>query len=347
MRQKLLLSLCLLLACAAFVELLAGYLVFYHGDRTHFGLEAAATLIKRRFFYQPEPQVKRDASGQVVSTIFEPDPMLGYRYRSGAFTITLGRGAQAYDFRLTTDANGRRVTSFLPVADGRKVWVLGDSLASGWINSDETSFPFLLQARLPGYRVINRAVPGYGPTQAYLQLAHRSAEAEPPAYVFVAFEDFLFDRLVGAPDWIKALSLNCPGQWDGLSYPVIRAFGPNGPEVSSVGFVCQGDPSEQQGLTLTAPEIQALAAQTYQAMANQLTNSQLVLLYLYGTYSPEVQGLFATLREAGITICDARPPNPVEQDTFAPLDPHTGPKTQRYYAQTAATLVTTGHCPQP
>jgi hypothetical protein len=347
MRNKGLVVLALAVLLAALLELMAGYAVFSLKDGQRFGLAALSEAIKARFSYQPGAQTRRDASGQEVASIFAHDDLLGYRFLSGAYTISLGQGEEAYSFRLTIDAMGNRVTSFLPVPDGAKIWVLGDSIASGWINHDETSFPFLLQARLPGYRVINRAVPGYGPAQTYLQLAHQAAGETPPAYIFLAFEDFLFDRLVGTAGWIDALRRSCTDGETAFSYPVIRSVGGNGPTVSSLAVPCHTDADNVPASRLSQAEVQSLAQQTYRAMADQTANSHLVILYLNGRYGPEVQALFADLQQAGVSICDARPQSVVEQDTFAPLDPHPGPKAQRYYAQVASTLVATGRCPLP
>ncbi len=74
---------------------------------------------------------------------------------------------------MTHTADGRRITSPAQEEkpDGRdQVVVVGDSLTYGYGLSDEETWPWLLQERLPCSRVLNYGAPGYGTYQCLLML---------------------------------------------------------------------------------------------------------------------------------------------------------------------------------
>jgi hypothetical protein len=70
---------------------------------------------------------------------------------------------------LAIDAEGRRACPPLPADAGPSLLVLGDSMAFGWGVEVEDGVACQLQTIL-GRRVINAAVPGYGPIEEHLRL---------------------------------------------------------------------------------------------------------------------------------------------------------------------------------
>jgi len=112
-------------------------------------------------------RVKVEPGGRLYTT----HPTLGYAPIPGQFKATID---DAYSFRFTNLSNSQRVTHPLntyPVQNGRnEIWILGDSITFGWSVNDEEAFPWLLQADLPNYEVVNFGVMGYGTLQSLIQL---------------------------------------------------------------------------------------------------------------------------------------------------------------------------------
>jgi len=90
--------------------------------------------------------------------------------------------------------NGHRATASHPLK-GPLLIATGCSFTFGMGVSDEDTWPWLLQERLPGYHVVNTGVGGYGTDQALLaadQLVQHSTE--PTRLVVLGFADFQIDR---------------------------------------------------------------------------------------------------------------------------------------------------------
>jgi hypothetical protein len=102
--------------------------------------------------------------------LFRPDPVLGYAMNPGEYYVTEELDNQRHRFRLGVDELGHRRTSYTPVDAPRRIFITGDSGLFGWGLDDEETLPWLLQTRLPGFRVVNLSLTSYSTIQALLQL---------------------------------------------------------------------------------------------------------------------------------------------------------------------------------
>jgi hypothetical protein len=105
--------------------------------------------------------------------LFIQDSLLGYRLDTGTYKVFYADGTY---WQTTHDIRGHRITSHggqLGDSDTGcrpAIHILGCSFTHGSGLSNEETYPFLLQSELPGFRVYNHAVGGYGTVNAYLQV---------------------------------------------------------------------------------------------------------------------------------------------------------------------------------
>jgi hypothetical protein len=146
----------------------------------------------RRFLPQPS-RIIRGASppgtpnnGIALQSLHRPDPLLGWVLNQGPLQYRqrlVGKtGAVEYD-AVYTVAGGQRRTSANPPA-GPLLIASGCSFTFGHGVNDSDSWPWLLQARLPNYHVMNLGVMGYGTDQALLA-AERQLKSAPHQAVAV------------------------------------------------------------------------------------------------------------------------------------------------------------------
>jgi hypothetical protein len=108
------------------------------------------------------------------------------------------RGRDPSGAPITLDAEGRRVTPHRTAGKaGRRVVMLGDSIAFGTGVADGQTFAYRLAELDPGLEVANLAVPGYGTDQALLRLAREAAPLRPDVVVlhFCVANDFVDNTL--------------------------------------------------------------------------------------------------------------------------------------------------------
>ena len=86
---------------------------------------------------------------QSRTPFFEPDPVLGWRVKSGQFIVPAYSG-NGPGIRMTFLSGGRRVTELGSPLPGREVVALvGGSYTQGWAISDDETFPWRLQQAHP------------------------------------------------------------------------------------------------------------------------------------------------------------------------------------------------------
>jgi hypothetical protein len=95
--------------------------------------------------------------------------------------VTLPGG---YSFTVTHFPSKLRITHPLATYTDRRskpeIWIMGCSFTHGWSLNDQDTYPWLLQARLPQYVVVNYGVEGYGTLHALLQL-REALTTQPPS----------------------------------------------------------------------------------------------------------------------------------------------------------------------
>lgn len=107
---------------------------------------------------------------------FEYDPVLGWKHRPGS-------RATFKDALVRIDADGLRVTGREREAYQSRVLLLGDSQAFGDGVAAEDTFAARIEADVPGLRVLNASVIGYGTDQQLLYLERDGLRHTPEAVV--------------------------------------------------------------------------------------------------------------------------------------------------------------------
>jgi hypothetical protein len=156
---------------------------------------AAAELVARLTGMQPWD--KADLQIQVTpgGRLFTPHPTRGYAQLPGAFLVTLADG---YSFTLTHLPSGLRIThplaGYNEARSKPEIWIMGCSFTHGWSLNDQETYPWLLQARLPQYEVVNYGVEGYGTLHALLQLREALITQPSPRAVVYAYASLHDER---------------------------------------------------------------------------------------------------------------------------------------------------------
>lgn len=125
-------------------------------------------------------------------SLFEPDPLLGYRHRPGRFRVTEGQ----LRFVVTHDEHSRRITHPPRRSPGAlpELWLFGGSITHGWSVNDDESYAWRLQRRFPRLEVVNFGVNGYGTLHGLLQFERALSARGAPAVVVVAYASFHDER---------------------------------------------------------------------------------------------------------------------------------------------------------
>jgi len=127
--------------------------------------------------------------------LFAAHPALGYSHLPGTYRVTV---RDSLSFTVTHRDDGLRITRPLdaaPPARGTpQLWVLGGSLTHGWTVEDDEAYPWLLQAALPAYDVVNFGVNGYGTIHALIQVEEALAQGARPIAVVVAYGSYHDER---------------------------------------------------------------------------------------------------------------------------------------------------------
>src|SRR5215471_16694727 len=139
---------------------------YYSHKQTPFTPENTATgfLIKKVLRRHPAESFESDNP-----EMFRPDTVLGYTTNPGVYRIVATSGAKKHGYRVTVTEAGVRATSYRYVTAARRFYILGNSRIWAIGLDDEMTVAWLLQTRLPNYRVINLAMTSYTNVQQLLQ----------------------------------------------------------------------------------------------------------------------------------------------------------------------------------
>jgi hypothetical protein len=156
---------------------------------------AAAELLVRLMGIPPWTNADLQIHVAPGGRFFTPHPALGYAQLPGAFVVTLPSG---YSFTVTHLPNGLRVThplaTYTETQSKPEIWIMGCSFTHGWSLNDQETYPWLLQARLPQYEVVNYGVEGYGTLHALIQLREALSTQHPPRVVVYAYASLHDER---------------------------------------------------------------------------------------------------------------------------------------------------------
>jgi hypothetical protein len=130
-----------------------------------------------------------------------PDPVLGWRNRTGAHPSTDPGHAV-----MTFGPDGSRASAPAPLPAWRpRVVVVGDSLTQGYGVADHETYVWRLGERFPELAFENLGVGAYGSVQALMRLEQRLARGRRPFRVFYGFiGDHTFRNVAEFP-WVMAL----------------------------------------------------------------------------------------------------------------------------------------------
>ena len=137
--------------------------------------------------------------------IFAFDSLLGYRGAPGVYKINNG----GVLWTATQNAGGYRITNWddtLAEADTLPaINIYGGAATYGYDLNDEATYPFVLQGMLPGYKVHNFGMSGYGVMANYLHLVKRCKvkKNDVVIYIYKADQDVRPSR-----SWQKVMALS-------------------------------------------------------------------------------------------------------------------------------------------
>lgn len=172
MRKILALAL-IVIAGLTSLELISSYVLFRyyaHSHKSLFPKGSATSLlvsgtINKVRGKHPAPVVSIDHG-----PLFDANESLGYSLHSGRYHIKEELDERSHMFDLTVTDMGTRATSYVPNQSTRRIFMAGDSSMFGWGLNDEETIPWLIQARLPKFEVINLSLTSYSTIQSLLQL---------------------------------------------------------------------------------------------------------------------------------------------------------------------------------
>ncbi|MFK7926445.1 MAG: hypothetical protein AB8H47_31140 [Bacteroidia bacterium] len=162
-------------------------------------LEAALWLLAYRPYQHQSFRVEASPSNWL-----EGDSIMGFRLGVGEFTLSINEGLH---FKTTHLASGRRSLGLSPESSSLKVDLYGCSYTYGYGLDDSLTMGWRLAAALPNARVRSWAVPGYGSTQALLQLQKQMRQLDTPDVVVIAYASFHDERNSLNAEFRRGLSL--------------------------------------------------------------------------------------------------------------------------------------------
>lgn len=156
---------------------------------------------------QPWP----DSGSMGETSILEPHETRGWTNKPGVHRLPPFAPAGKETVVTILPWGGR------PASPGRSaagdVVVVGGSFTLGWGVSDYETFPRLLAEKLPGERVVNLAVGGYGTLQSLMVLEQWfSRHPDAAELVVYGFTDFHENRNTATPAWRRSLAVNSPSR---------------------------------------------------------------------------------------------------------------------------------------
>jgi hypothetical protein len=262
--------------------------------------------------------------------LFYPDPVLGFAVHPGQYEINERFDGQRHRFQLTINNVGLRATSYSAAHASRHIYITGDSGIFGWGLNDEDTVPWLLQARLPQYEVVNWSLTRYSTVHALLQMQQARAQIAPDDVVVLTYHPTDVEINVALPaifrDFSNGLEAQlADGQFvTGIDYP-FGAFDDQG------RFVIRRTKLSCFLRTAVADCGQVNVDMTAATRITQRAFDEIIALHAGRLLVAIVGGsesdpVISYLRAKGVPIADIRPDasEPESKDEIA-TDTHGGP----------------------
>ncbi|MEW6079446.1 MAG: hypothetical protein AB1724_16690 [Thermodesulfobacteriota bacterium] len=144
-----------------------------------------------------------DYANQKVHPPCQEDPVIGWTNNKNTDKL-LCLSPNGKTITVTHTADGRRISSAekLAKSDHRdQLVVVGCSMTYGYGLSDEETWPWLLQQKLPCLKVLNYGTPGYGTYHCLLMLEQVLSTLSSPKIVLYGFIEHHLIRNVATPLW--------------------------------------------------------------------------------------------------------------------------------------------------
>jgi hypothetical protein len=331
----------LALAALSLIELGSSYVIFRyyaHGEKSvrPDGLAVGMLLygaINRLSGQHPAPTMSIDHG-----PLFESSDLLGYTAVPGRYRVREELHNQSHVFDLTITPQRHRAAAYLPVQCARRIFMVGDSLMFGWGLDDEETMPWLMQARLPGYQVVNLSLTSYSTVQALLELRQMDPPVGPDDVVVIEYHQLSNKLNVQSPDSLTSLAagfemkLGDTAHMREIRLPYGALDERGRLSIHRVSLACAHDPAR--------PECPRLAFDPGAAMkVTQAAFDAIIALHpghvVIAFFSgPDHDPVIEYLRARGVTVADLRADGdsiPLEDDVVS-TDGHMGPFRQHELA---------------
>ncbi len=260
--------------------------------------------------------------------LFVVNDKLGFGMAPGSYQLTERYNGMTHYFDVTVNDSGRRATSYKPVRSPKRIFITGDSAFFGWGLDDEEAIPWLLQARLPDYEIINLTLTSYSTIHAILQLQDFRPQPGPDDLVIVGYHPMTSDFDVMSPATLVFLGKGY--EMDAGDAPGLRNMHMPFGEIDAQGklairridLACWQKHLPQCAHPPVTPQVSAevtkLAVDAIKAFP-----SRLVMAFISG---PDDDPVIAHMKSQGVVIADLRPVNGVpDRLDVIPTDWHFGP----------------------
>jgi hypothetical protein len=340
MRKTMALAL-LAVAGLASVELFSSYALFRyyaHSHKSLFPKGSAAVLlvdgtINKVRGKHPTPVLSIDHG-----PLFDASESLGYSLRPGRYRIKEELDERNHVFELTVTDRGTRATSYFPNQSTRRIFMAGDSSMFGWGLNDEQTIPWLIQARLPEFQVVNLSLTSYSTIQALLQFRQVTPSLSSNDIVVIEYHQLSNKLNMVASDVLESLKsgyeteLGDAARMREAKLPFGDIDAQGRVSIQHLSLSCAFDTAQKQ---CSRPKFDlGRAMQVTQYAFDEIMGLQpgrLVILFLSGADDDPV---VERLRTRGAVIADLRSGKgiPFEDDVIA-TDSHMGPFGQHQIAE--------------
>ena len=150
-------------------------------------------------------EIRKPSNRRTFRSLHRTDPEIGWVLNPGSIEyrnrLVDAQGVLQYDVVYSIES-GRRKTP-PPVSAGPELIAAGCSFTFGHGLNDQDTWPWLLQEKLPNYRVVNAGCMGYGTDQALL-VTEREVRQHPSqvSAVIFGFGDFQIERNRCTQGWL-------------------------------------------------------------------------------------------------------------------------------------------------
>jgi hypothetical protein len=314
-----------LIVIAAALESVSSAVLFRYYAHKDSGLyphgTATAFLLRKALHLEPFAIFTADRSD-----MFQPDQVLGYRFNPGVYHIVeTSESAGLHAFKVTIQNDGYRATSVSRTADTPRIYVLGNSGIWGFGIDDEMSVPWMLQAHLPKFYVLNLAVTGYTMVQSLLQFRALQNQFRPDDIVVFSYWSAGQHYSVGDTSQSFGhdfeLELTKDPVFPKLRLPFGYLSGKGDLSIRYLPISCATRVSDCS----PAPGEIVDAQRVTEAIFDEILQKPRCHIVVALIEGPNDDPIIAHLRSSGVTVADLRfPKSKIDANDYTPAHDHLG-----------------------